>query len=116
MRYGPAAGVVTDFVIDRSAAWVIVVSIDVALFAGFRSAVVEVTLAALVAVPAAVACTVIVTDRDAPDAISARVQVTVPLALAQPAEADTNVVLAGSASMTVGATEMFGPAFATVTV
>ena len=78
--------------------------------------VVAVTDAVFVIVPAVVAITVISIVADPAEGMSPGAQVTTPPASLHPAEADTNVTPAGSASVTIGATAVSGPVFATVTV
>ena len=115
MRNGPT-GDETIFAIERSAAPTMDVASDVALFDDTRSAVVELTEAVFVIVPAAVGVTVIVTDALPPEAMLARVQVTTPPDALHPADADPNVTPAGRLSVTVGATAVEGPPFVTVKV
>jgi len=112
----------------RSAAAVKVVVTLEALFAGAGSAVVVLTFAVLVMVPVAVAATLNtkLNVAEAAGASTAIVQVIVPVAPTAGVEqvnagplvwfAETNVVLAGTASVSETFAPAEGPLFVTVTV
>ena len=121
MRVAPATteSGLSDFVIDRSADAVTVVS-SLSVFGVVGSAVVAVTDALLdIKPPSAGAVTVIVIVGAAPTASEALVHVTTPadsLQVHPVPDAETYAVPAGSVSVTISDVAVLGPAFETARV
>jgi hypothetical protein len=108
------AALVTAMSAEGAGATVVVA--DAELLAGLGSASLAETVAVLVTVPAAVGVTTMVRVEEAPTARLPTLQLTVPLALVHPDDADPKVTLPGRVSVTDTPLAGLGPLLVTTTV